>query len=470
MSEQPEIALKSRLLQLKCHFTWGLLEKDADIDGLEERLYNQLTFLATKNKYMVYNLLAYVMHLKGDYAKAVSNLEDAEEKIKENNPNGIPVSFLVTFGNYAWVHYHLKRYEDSQNYIDKIEQINSGLQLLLDDRQDIADIYGEQGWSLLTFCRPYYKKAKECFEKALELDPEDPEWNTGYATAVYRLETFKGKKWPAAQCRSLPLLKRAIELDPNDAVLKALLALKLQDLKRADEGRKYVEEALEQAPNLPYVLRYVAKFYRKAKLVDEALRVLKTAVDLMPTSAFLHHQIGLCYKQKMNKKNIRKEVIEKVIFHFEKALEYEKCFMYGQNLANMYSKAAEYQKAEDTFKMILTFTNITDVELQQIHLDYGHFQEHIKKSESEAIKQYKKGFQIAKPSQYRKSCENALKSLAERKIQSDPSDALGYGLLGFIYKKNGKTSEAIESYEKALIYDLHNEEYLNDLCDLKFML
>ncbi|XP_075072510.1 interferon-induced protein with tetratricopeptide repeats 5-like isoform X2 [Mixophyes fleayi] len=436
---------------------------------------------------MVYNLLAYVMHLKRDYTKAIANLEEAEEMVKENSPDGLDRKYLVTYGNYAWVYYYLKRYEDSQSYIDKIDNINKQSTLSTNNSQDIAEIYGEQGWSLLKFCGQYYEKAKVCFEKVLELDPEDPEWNSGYATAVYRLEGFNGRRYPASQCRSLALLKRAVKLNPKDAVVKALLALKLQDLKRADEGRKYVEEALEQAPNLPYLLRYVAKFYRRAGLVDEALRVLKTAVDLMPTSGFLHHQIGLCYKQKMiiSKKECKKvtfqnrqmhaekidELTKKAIFHFEKVLEYKKTFVYAYtDLANMYSEAKQYQKAEDTFKKVLTLTNLIDEEKQQIHLNYGRFEEYTNKSESEAIKHYKKGFQITEPNQDREGCEKGLKRLAERMIQRDHRDALGFGLLGFVYKNNGNTSQAIECYEKALKYDPYNEDYLSDLCDLKLMI
>ncbi|XP_075071286.1 interferon-induced protein with tetratricopeptide repeats 5-like [Mixophyes fleayi] len=487
MSELSEHTLKSRLPQLTCHFTWSLLEKDTDIAVIEERLYNQMTFLVTKNKYMVYNLLAYVMHLKGDYTKAIANLEEAEKKIRENIPDGTDRRYLVTYGDYAWVYYHLKQFEDSQSYIDKIDQINKQLKLSTTDSQEIAEIYGEQGWSLLTFCGQYYEKAKACFEKALELDPEDPEWNSGYATAVYRLEGFKGRKCPASECKSLELLKRAVKLNPNDAVVKALLALKLQDLKRADEGRKYVEEALEQAPNLPYLLRYVAKYYRRAGLVDEALRVLKTAVDLMPTSSFLHHQIGLCFKQEMfkNKRAFKHvsfqnrqmhtdkiyELTRKAILHFEKALEYEKTFVYAHiDLANMYSEAKEYQKAENTFKKALTLANLTDEEKQEILFSYGCFEEYVKKSESEAIKHYKNSLRITEPNLHRKDCEQALKRLAENKIRSDHRDALGFGLLGFIYKNNGNTSEAIEYYEKALKYDPYNEDYLSDLCDLKLMI
>ncbi|XP_075034380.1 interferon-induced protein with tetratricopeptide repeats 5-like [Mixophyes fleayi] len=477
--------LASRLLQLKCHFTWSLLKKDVDIDALEERLHSQLQFPVTNNKYLMYNLLAYVIHLKGDFTKAISNLRKAEENIKENNPDGIDRKYLVTFGDYAWFYYQLQQYEDSQSYIDKIDQINKGLKLLSHESQDIAEVYGEQGWSLLTFSGKYCKKAKECFEKALELDPEDPEWNSGYATAVYRCEGFYGTICSASECKSLALLKRAIELNPNDAVVKALLALKLQDLGRADEGRNYVEEALEQAPNLPYLLRYVAMFYRKAGMVDEALRVLQTALDLTPASSFIHHQIGICYKQKIlvnmpfRQAEIRNrqmypgevELINAAIFHFERAVEYKNTFIYAYiEIAKMYSVAMEYERADDTFINVLTFPNLTNEEKQQIYFYYGRYEQFDKESESEAIKHYKKGFQITEKNRHRDGCEKGLKRIAERKIQRDRTDALGFGLLGFIHKNNGNISEAIECYEKALRYDPDNEEYLSDLYDLKLMM
>ncbi|XP_075034381.1 interferon-induced protein with tetratricopeptide repeats 5-like [Mixophyes fleayi] len=478
--------LASKLQQLKCHFTWSLLKKDVDIDALEERLHSQLQFPVTKFKYLMYNLLAYVIHLKGDLTNAISNLKKAEENIKEKNPDGIDRKYLVTFGDYAWMYYQLKQYEDSQNYIDKIDKINKGLKLLSNESQDIAEIYGEQGWSLLTFSGKYCKKAKECFAKALEVDPENPEWNSGYATAVYRWEGYYGAICSASECKSLPLLKRAIELNPNDAVVKALLALKLQDLDRADEGRNYVEEALEQAPDSPYLLRYVAMFYRKAGLVDEALRVLKTALDLTPKSSFIHHQMGLCYKQKiLDKKEIFRreniqnrqmcmgetEIMKTAILHFQKAVEYKKTFIFAYiQLAKMYSIATEYRRADDTYKKVLTFPNLTDEEKQQIHFSYGRFEQCNKKSESEAIKHYKKGFQINEKNRYRDGCETGLRRMAELKFQRDPSDALGFGLLGFVYKNNGKTSKAIEYYENALQYDPNNEEYLTDLCDLKKMI
>ncbi|KAG8552364.1 hypothetical protein GDO81_004495 [Engystomops pustulosus] len=432
-------------MQLKCHFTWKLLVQDRDPDELEDRFYKQLPFFVTKNKYMVHNLLAYVMHLRGDHTKAIDHLKKAEEIIEENNPDGTDQKYLVTYGNYAWVFYYLNQYEDSQKYIDKVEQIYKDHKV----KPEMAEIYGEKGWSLSQFSGHYYEEAKQCLEKVLELEPEDPVWITGYATVVYRLEGFSRKPCPV----SLDLLKRAVQKNPNDAIVKALLALKFQDLKRTKEGMKYIDEAIEQAPNLPYLLRYVAKFYRRAGMVDKALHALKTAVDLMPNSGFHHHQIGLCYRQKYfiskkkfgNKKTHSRErdleemndLIQNAIFHFEKTLELKKTLVYAHvDLANMYCAAKQYQKAEDTFKTVLEFSNLRDEEKLEVYYSYGRFKEFCRRSVPEALEYYKKCLQITVSKKERELAEKSLK----------------------------------RCYQKALIYGANNEEYVRELCELKLMI
>ncbi|XP_063289692.1 interferon-induced protein with tetratricopeptide repeats 5-like [Pelobates fuscus] len=471
--------LKVHLLQLSCHFTWDLI--DGEIDEIEERLQNQLTYLVSERKYMVYNLLAYIKHLQSDYTESIANLNEAERNCLSTS-NGTNCELLVIYGNYAWVHYYLNQLEESQLYIDKANNVYKELKQT-NDPKDIPEIYGEQAWSLLNFNKKHYEKAKDCFEKALKEAPQDPEWNSGYATVVYRLEGFQNFKTPGLKWESLNLLKRAIELNRKDSVMKALLGLRLQDLKRTQEGLINIEEALQQTPNLPYLLRYVAIFYRRAGMIDKALCVLKTAVSLIPNSGFHHYQIGLCYRSKMSEKktlaksdfkNIKtysreiQELLQKTIFHFKKGLECKKTHMYAYiDLANIYIEANEYKKAEETFQTVLSFTNLTDNEKQQIHFHYGNFEQFKKKSEKEAIRHYKEALLIPGTFYNKQRCEQEVKKLAERKITRDPTNASGFSLLGFVYKIQQKSADAIKCYEQALTLDPHNEEYLSNLSELK---
>lgn len=49
----------------------------------------------------------------------------------------------------------------------------------------LPEVYGEKGW---TYLKLYNLKAVDCFQQALELQPDDSEWNAGYAIALHRRE------------------------------------------------------------------------------------------------------------------------------------------------------------------------------------------------------------------------------------------------------------------------------------------
>uniref|UniRef100_A0A8C5PFC7 Uncharacterized protein n=1 Tax=Leptobrachium leishanense TaxID=445787 RepID=A0A8C5PFC7_9ANUR len=418
-----ESSLKARLLKLDCHFTWGLQEEDFDMPDIQERLLKQLEFMITENKYMVYNVCAYVNHLQKKYAEAILDLEKSETTCKTCG-NATNRKLLVTYANFAWVYHYLNQHEMSQCYIDKVDGIYQEITPSTDVNLEINEIYGEQGWTYVQINGKYYEKAVECFQKALIEAPDDPEWNTGYATVVYRLEGHDNPKFSGH--RSYQLLIRAIEVNPNDSVIKALAGLKLQDMRRGDEGLKYIEEALQQTSDLPYLLRYVGKFYKRAGMIEEALHHLDRALDSIPTSGFHHHQKALCYRIIIRKKtrfakfhNSRggtRELIQKAIHHFELGLKYKKSHIFAYiDLADMYKEANEYEKAEETLNRAMAITNLTGQEKKNIHYAYGRFEENVKKSVNNAIKHYREALQIPGPWRDKQSCEMALKNLLGRK-------------------------------------------------------
>ncbi|KAE8590751.1 hypothetical protein XENTR_v10018190 [Xenopus tropicalis] len=447
MSEsQP--TLKTCLEELKCHFTWGLQEKDTDIEELEERLNCQLEYLNVDAKGRVYNMLAYVNHMKNDYTEAIVNLQKAEGILWEYKVLETDIKYLLTFSNYAWLHYYLNDSERSQLYIDKINAIYTQSKGLEDLVQ--SETNGEQGWALVNFCSQYYEKAKDCFEEAVKGNPDDPEWNTGLATVVYRMEDFRGRSWPCFKSFSFQLLQRAVKLNPKDSVIKVLFALKLQGLKRQEEAMKHIKDVLELTPDLPYVLRYVAKFYRRAGKFEETIRVLKKAVSITPNSSFLQHQLGLCYRQMIIQRKGRgygdhsvpdtqeiKDLMKKTIFHFEMVLEIKKTFLHAHfDLADMYIRSNQYQKAEETYKKATELTTTPEHEKQQAYLQYGKFLENCKKSEDEAVEQYKEGLRIPDQNEHRQECEVSLRIIANQKLARNPRDASALALLGFVSKEN----------------------------------
>ncbi|XP_040218039.1 interferon-induced protein with tetratricopeptide repeats 5-like [Rana temporaria] len=418
MSDIIKNSVMDHLLKLQCHFTWNLLGEDVDIDSVEERLNDQLVYLPDATKHRMYNFLAYLKHLKGDHEEAMIQLQKAEAHIQESSiTEDSDVRRTVMYGNFAWVFYHQNQFIKSSTYAEKVDTILKQYESPPEKNTLLLDRYGEQGWAYLSFTGKYYQCALECFEQALKLDPEDPEMNSGHAMAVYRMEGFSYSR--NTENRSFPLLERAVNLNPRDTVLKVLLAVKCQHMKKYDQGAMLIEQALQEQPESPYVLRNVAIFYRKDKKINEAIAMLKKAVSLTPNSITVHYQLAKCYKDLIRmptdyNKQQNAEAIANAIFHSEKAVELNRSSV-GPHilLAQVYMKANEHQKAKEEFYKTLNMNDIDSQQKQELHFYWALHLKHLRGSESEAVRHFKEVIEIQNPTWFRKTAIKELKKLEE---------------------------------------------------------
>ncbi|XP_047680568.1 interferon-induced protein with tetratricopeptide repeats 1-like isoform X3 [Prionailurus viverrinus] len=430
---------------------------------LENRILDEIEFLDTKYNAGIHNLLAYVRHLKGQTREALGSLKEAEDLIQQEHGDRSAVRSLVTWGNYAWLYHHTGRLAEAQTYLDRVANTCEKFAAPSCYRLDCPQMDCEEGWALLKCGGKNYERAKACFEKALAAEPENPEFSTGYAITIYRLDGFN-KATQVSDAFCLQPLKEAIRLNPEDAYIKALLALKLQDVGQEAEGEKYVEEALTNMSSQAYVFRYAAKFYRRKGALDNALQLLKRALRATPSSAFLHHQMGLCYKAHMiqikraanwqprgqDRDNVDK-MVRLAIAHFQFALEQKPTFDVAYiHLAGMYIEAGNHRKAEDIYQKLLCLTSLDEEKQQKVHFHYGQFQEFQKKSEVNAIIHYLKALKTEKVSLTRDKCINSLEKLTLRRLSRNASDIESLSILGFIYKVKGEMNKALEYYEQAL--------------------
>ncbi|NXO16440.1 IFIT5 protein, partial [Oriolus oriolus] len=468
-----ENSLKTSLLQLECHFTWDLLEEDVSLDSLEETVVDHIKFLAEFN-IVDYNILSYVCHLKNSNEEALRNLKKAEEAIQKRHPGEIARRSLVTWGNYAWIYYHMQRYEEAQTYVSKVENTCKKLSSTAHGKIQLPEICAEQGWASLRFGNKYFERAKNCFENALKSEPDNPDFNAGYAIAMYRLENLAERYFEEMR-PCLGALERAVELNPRNTTIMALLALELQRQKRVHEGERYIEEALQITPDFPVFLRYAANFYRKKGKVDKAVEILEKALVLTPNSVFLHHQLGLCYRLKALELKKRgytpqeevENLIQLAIFHFETVTKKKPTFIAAHSdLASMYALCKRYEEAEEIFQEVLQRNSLSCGEKQDIYLSYGNFQLFHMNSESKAIKCYVESLKLEKDSYPRRKCREAAERLLKKKIKSGLGDATAFGTLGLVHNLNGEKQKAIECYEKAIALDPDNEEYQNALSEL----
>lgn len=438
------------LVELRCHFTWKLVIEKVDMPDLEVRI-SETEFFDASYSIGMHNLLAYVRHLKGQQEEALQSLKEAEALIQSEQ---LSKRRLVTWGNCAWLHYHRGSLAEAQVYLDKVEKVCKEFSSPFRYRLECAEMDCEEGWALLKCGIQNYKGAMACFAKALKVEPENPEYNAGYAVVAYRLDHIDGT--------SLQHLQKAVSVKPEDPYLKVLLALKLQDLHKLEEAEKHIEETLPRISSQPYVFGYVAKFYRRKGLVKEALEFLGRALQKQPCSTFLHFQIGLCHKKRLiqikkasnmqprgEDRKRADQSIHLAICHFKRTLELKPTYVMAYvTLAEMYIEKNQLKEAEDNFQKLLNMSNLEDHIQQEIHFRYGNFQQYYKKSEEAAITHYLKGLKIEVTSHYRDKPLKALEKLAKRRKEDHVLENLG--LLGFVYKLKGNTSEAMSCYERAL--------------------
>ncbi|CAO2585259.1 Interferon-induced protein with tetratricopeptide repeats 1 [Lemmus lemmus] len=444
--------VKENLLQLSCHFTWRLLFEDVDIPDLEMRISEEVEFLDIMSTVGMHNLLAYVKHLKGQPEGALQSLKEAEILAQREQ---LGKRSLVTWGNCAWVHYHMGSLAEAQTYLDKVENICKEFASPFCYRMECAEMDCEEGWALLKCGGRNYRRAMACFAKALEAEPENPEYNTGYAVAAYR-EDFDDNNI------SLEPLRKAVRLNPADPYIKVYLALKLQDVGETEGAERHIEEALRSTSCQTYVFRYAAKYYRRKGCIEKALQLLHNALQTSPDSGYLHYQIGLCYKQQMiqmkmsrNRQTRRQgsmqEMAEQAICEFQKTVELRPTFeMAYVSMAECQAEIHQYEEAETNFQKALNMQNLTGHIEQDIHLRYGRYQQYHQKSEDKAITHYLKGLKIEETSYAWRKLLNALEKVAHRWVQQNVRPVESTSLLGLVHKLKGNMPEALLCYERAL--------------------
>ncbi|XP_060794839.1 interferon-induced protein with tetratricopeptide repeats 5-like [Neoarius graeffei] len=478
-SSTQDTIFKPRLLQLECHFTWGLNKNDVDLTDLLNRLEEQLNLdlggeagVARAHSYM-----GFVKYLLGSNTEALSNFERSVELTKSRG-NDCDKLLVVAYGDLAWLYYHMGNFTECESYLSKLSNIKVKYPSV-----PYAEVLGEKGWTFLKFSRKYYERAKECFKKALELEPEEGEWNAGLAIALYRLKYILQNSAVSNETSSenvIDQLRRAIAMNPDDDVLKVLLALSLTAHKQVSEAESQVEQALESSPEHPHVLRYVAKFLRIQGSVDRSIALLKRALEKVSNVAFIHHQLGLSYKKKIQ--NLRfagshhrtgaelKQAQEECTYHLEMATELKTGFIAAMSdLALQYGAKQDMQRAEEMFQNAFQTAKERNETCWYVNFCYAEFQQYRMKCEPAAIKHYTECLKINPNTYHGKKSAERLKNIAKRRIENNPQDGEAFGILGIIHKEQGEKQQAIECFEKALSCE-DNEDYLRDLCELRISL
>lgn len=445
MSEITKKSLERILQQLKCHFTWNLMEGENSLDEFEDRVCNKTEFQNNEFKATACNILAYIKHCRGQNEAALECLRQAEEFIQRDHAEQAEIRSLVTWGNYAWIYYHLDQLQDAQFYVNKIRQVCEKFSSPY--RIECPELNNEEGWVRLKCGGNQNARAKVCFEKALEKEPNSPEFTCGLAIATFRLDDNPPPENPT------PFLQQAIQLNPDNQYLKVLMALKLQKTGKEGEGERWVEEALEKVPCATDVLRGASRFYRNKDDLDKVIELLERALESLPNNVHLHFHIGSCYRVKITpimRGNRQREGLEdlvrKAVGHLKIAEESNGNFPLACSyLACLYAQAGQYEEAEHYFQKELS-KELAPVARQLIHLRYGNFQLFQMKREDRAIHHFMEGVKINQESKEREKMKSKLIRIATTRLKYG-ADAEALRILSFLKEQNGEMQPADENPE-----------------------
>uniref|UniRef100_A0A3B1JYC6 Uncharacterized protein n=1 Tax=Astyanax mexicanus TaxID=7994 RepID=A0A3B1JYC6_ASTMX len=423
----------SRLLLLESHFTWALSEEDFSPHDLVNRLREQIELELKSGEARVtrsYCSLAYVRYLYGDLVEALADLRKSEDLAKRHFGKRSEKFLMVTYGDFAWLYFHMGKVSLAEYYLKKVDEIR----VKFGSSNEVHnEVLREKGWAFLKFSRKYYNGAGECFRLALETNPDDRDLNAGYAIALYRT-TFD----PPGSRDSMTIaqLKRAIDLNPEDAVLLVFLMIEYV------EAIMLVAKALKMSPENPHVMRYVSQFCRKLGSVDFAICQLEKTLVHTPDSAFTNHQLGLCYITKMiefekkygqchkTENYEAQNCLRKSIYHLERAVSLKPLFIVAlATLAVQYGQMGNILKAEELFQQAFQLAYKKKEHLQVVYELYGRFQLYSKRSEQ---------------------CEKGLRDIAKHRAARDPKDSKSYAIEGFIHELKGEKLNAEVCYKKAL--------------------
>jgi serine/threonine protein kinase/tetratricopeptide (TPR) repeat protein len=206
-------------------------------------------------------------------------------------------------------------------------------------------------------------KAKAAAQSALEIDNALSEAHTSLAIVYY----WYDYDWAAAERE----LKRALELNPNDASAHQFYGSYLAWTGRVDEGIAEAKRAIELDPLSPQVNTYMGVNLYFARRYEEATRQLQEVVRANPNYWWAHVFLGRCYEQTGR--------LPEAIAEFQKAKLIEDAIPeIDASLGHAYAlsgKRSEAEKVIETLKQRSTRSYVSPYNMAIVYAGLGEKEE-----------------------------------------------------------------------------------------------
>ncbi|XP_070570646.1 interferon-induced protein with tetratricopeptide repeats 1-like [Ptychodera flava] len=321
-----------------------------------------------------------------------------------------------------------------------------------------------------------YSESAEWFERALKEYPKNIDWLFGLGFILGRKDRYdcyghqQHQKAEAVTAdREESLLRQVIKLDPGHGLARVFLSEKIR-YTRKREARYQIEEALRKMPGNTVVLQRSGQYFRRLRHLDRALDLLNKALKKEPTSSFVHHQIGLVYRERFfqaKRSGHRREVRPGDGHHFlHRAIEcYETADRYskGNHFAAQNDKAVAYtlmgniEAAKNIYTHLIDNPSIQDQQTQAF-FNFAEFYRRTEENIEEALKLYKQAVESRGNRGFIEKAANAIIDHMRARLRRDENDIDALKELGWVYFKTERFSEACQYYEEA--FEISNDNSL----------
>ena len=231
------------------------------------------------------NLDAFDHYLRGRKAMATRAVEGLERAVQEFLAAvDIDPGFALAWVGVADSHNLLVDYKNlPRGVFDNVRDDAINRALALDPA--LGEAYASLG-SLLAD-RGDYAAAEEAYETAIRYSPN---YSTSYHWLAHMLV-----RDPSRAPEALPYAQRAIELDPNSAIIMANLADNYLMLGDLDNAARYFEQQMEAQPDFSIAFSgYSGVLERRGDLAG-AIDVQKRVIELDPDSVSANSRLAFLY-------------------------------------------------------------------------------------------------------------------------------------------------------------------------------
>ncbi|KAM4617725.1 interferon-induced protein with tetratricopeptide repeats 5-like [Discoglossus pictus] len=409
-------SLQDRLKKLECQFTWDNEEgEDVNINHILLTLEVKIKHTTYQNHSTLYNLKAFLLQHQQRSGEALQCLEEAEELVSRDDAN-FTKRILATYGNYAWIYYQLDNFQKVETYLENINRICLALKSGSDYSTETAEMYTEQGWSLLAKGLSNGRQAKRCFTKALETYPDDNNLRDGLAYSYYGC----AKHYDENIHDAISHLQEIVRRDPRNWEAKVYLAdllLKTNNEESKEMALELIEDDLVECNN-PEILRIFAQFYTilsREKRID----ILNRAINIAPDYYHLLGDLANTYGHQAYELRASEEKSRPIAEACRLYTEAIKRMPWNVNirldLANLYGHNNQTEFQEMVYsKMEAELPKLCRSYQQKFYFEKGNYLFFKKKNTEEALEMHKKGFKVNPGSKQGAECKKRLEQTANK--------------------------------------------------------